>query len=220
MQEKIKSIRTPYTLKDGTVVPSVTTVLSRFKESGGLVHWAWKLGMEGKDYREERDDAASIGTLAHQMVESHIKKEKWIIDATIPTHISTPAMNAYQQFLEWSEMTKFKVTHSEIRLVSEKYKYGGTMDAALIHIKRAMGDWKSSNYIYAEYLIQLASYGQLWNENFPNDPITGGYHLIKFNKTDGGFTHKYWANLEVAWEAFKLMLPLYEIDKTLKKMIK
>jgi hypothetical protein len=220
MQEKIKSIRTPYTLKDGTVVPSVTTVLSRFKESGGLVHWAWKLGTEGKDYREVRDDAASIGTLAHQMVECHIKGETFPLEDKIPVNILMPAKNAYQQFVEWSDMTRFKVTHSEIKLVSEKYKYGGTIDSSLINIKRSLGDWKSSNDIYAEYLIQLAAYGQLWNENFPNDPIVGGYHLIKFNKTDGGFTHKYWANLDTAWEAFKLMLPLYEIDKTLKKMIK
>ncbi len=220
MQEKVKSTRIPYTLKDGTVVPSVTTILSRFKESGGLVHWAWKLGMDGKDYREVRDDAASVGTLAHQMVESHIKGEPFLLDEKIPDTIRMPAKNAYQQFLEWSDMTRFKVTHSEIRLVSEKYRYGGTIDSSLINIKRALGDWKSSNDIYAEYLIQLAAYGQLWDENFPNDPIIGGYHLIKFNKTDGGFTHKYWANLEVAWEAFKLMLPLYEIDKTLKKMIK
>ena len=40
---------------EGQRLPSVTTVLSRFKDSGGLIHWAWSLGKEGKDYREERD---------------------------------------------------------------------------------------------------------------------------------------------------------------------
>ena len=57
-----------YYLVDGTRVPSVTTVLGRFKESGPLIHWAWGLGIQGKDYREERDKAADAGTLAHAAV--------------------------------------------------------------------------------------------------------------------------------------------------------
>lgn len=58
-----------YRLKDGTRVPSVTTIISRFKESGGLVHWAWQLGIDGKDYRKVRDEAADAGTLAHALLE-------------------------------------------------------------------------------------------------------------------------------------------------------
>jgi hypothetical protein len=43
--------RGKYRLADGTRVPSVTEILSRFKEGGALIHWAWRLGMEGEDYR-------------------------------------------------------------------------------------------------------------------------------------------------------------------------
>lgn len=35
-----------YRLADGTKVPSVTTVLGRFKEGGGLMQWAYKTGRE------------------------------------------------------------------------------------------------------------------------------------------------------------------------------
>ena len=31
-----------YKLKDGTLVPGTTTIMGAFKDSGGLVHWAWE----------------------------------------------------------------------------------------------------------------------------------------------------------------------------------
>ena len=42
-----------YKLEDGTRVPGVTTVAGAYGDKGGLVHAAWKLGSEGKDYRKE-----------------------------------------------------------------------------------------------------------------------------------------------------------------------
>src|SRR6516225_4019637 len=36
-----------YFIADGTKVPSVTQVISRFKDSGALIHWAWKCGRDG-----------------------------------------------------------------------------------------------------------------------------------------------------------------------------
>ena len=47
-----------YKTQDGVRVPSVTTVISRFKEAGALMYWAWNEGKEGRDYRETRDAAA------------------------------------------------------------------------------------------------------------------------------------------------------------------
>jgi len=64
-----------YFLKDGNRVPGTTTITGRFKESGGLVYWAWDLGKKGIDYREARDTAASAGTLVHAMVEAHAAGE-------------------------------------------------------------------------------------------------------------------------------------------------
>lgn len=32
---------------DGKRVPSVTTIISRFKESGGLIHWSWQCAWDG-----------------------------------------------------------------------------------------------------------------------------------------------------------------------------
>lgn len=207
-----------YFTKDGVRVPSVTTVLGRYKESGGLIHWAWLMGKEGKDYREERDAAASAGTMAHEAVEAWIKdiEFKWLNDDVIVNR----AYTAYQAFLEWADQTQLKVTHTEIPLVSEKHSFGGTPDAMMIRGKRSLGDWKSSNAIYGEYLAQIAAYGILWEENYPDDPIQGGYHLIRFDKEHGDFHHHWWGELENAKKYFLLLREAYEFDKELKQRAK
>lgn len=205
-----------YFLADGTRVPSVTTILGRFKEAGGLIHWAWQLGKEGKDYREERDTAAGIGTIAHALVDDWIHGRMTQLNYP-PNERAETAFNAFRQ---WADQTKFTVTHTEQPLVSEKYKFGGTFDAIMVNGKRAMGDWKSSNALYPEYLCQIAAYGKLWEENYPGEPIDGGFVLCRFDKTYGDFTHKWWGELETAWKAFLCMRELYEYDKELKARVK
>lgn len=208
-----------YYLKDGkTKVPSVTTILGRFKESGGLIHWAWKLGMEGKDYREERDSAASAGTMAHEAVEAWIRGNQPVFEGE--SSVCDRAKKSFEAFLEWAGQTQLRITHSEIPLVSEKHKFGGTFDALLMGAKRVMGDFKTSNSLYPEYLCQIAAYGILWEENFPDQPIDGGFILLRFDKEYGDFTHRWWGELDAAKDAFLHLRALYEIEKQLKQRIK
>lgn len=226
-----------YHTADGERVPSVTTVLSRFKESGALIHWAAgqaaeyvaknvpenptreqivKLCEQAKnEYRNVRDIAADAGTMAHEAVEHWIKGEPITFEG--PPTITEKASKAFGAFLEWADQTQLKVTHTEMPLVSNLHRFGGTLDAMLVRGKRSLGDWKSSNAVYAEYLCQVAAYGILWEENFPDQPIEGGYHLLRFDKTYGDFHHHWWAELETAKRSFLLMRELYENDKELKK---
>ena len=92
-----------YYLSDGSRVPSVTTVIGRFKDAGGLIHWAWKEGSEGRDYRETRDAAASVGTFAHAMVNAHIHNEpaKVIAMPGLTESQREHVYLAYQAFCEW-----------------------------------------------------------------------------------------------------------------------
>lgn len=211
--------RKGYYLKDGvTRVPSVTTVLGRFKDAGPLMHWAWECGVNGKDYRAERDKAADAGTMAHKAVEDYIRGRTVTFDG--PADVAGRARKSFDAFQEWTRQTQLKVDKTELPLVSEKYRFGGTFDAILLGTKRAMGDWKSSNGIYPEYLAQLAAYGQLWSENFPEEPIDGGFHLLRFDKTYGDFTHKHWGELDAGWTYFLSLRQAYECDKELKARAK
>lgn len=201
---------------DGERLPSVTTILSRFKESGALMHWAWECGKRGEDYREVRDKAANIGTIAHEMVECHIRGISFESTLYAPELVER-ARKSFEAFLEWAGSTQLKATQTEVMLMSKEHRFGGTLDAMLVNGKLALGDWKTSNAVYGDYLMQLAAYGLLWRENRPEEPITGGFHLLRFDKEYGDFHHHYYSDLEDAQSMFLLLRRAYEFDKKLKK---
>lgn len=67
-----------YHLKSGEKVPSVTTITSRFKDSGGLLYWACDQGKaiergEISNLYDKRDEAGQAGAIAHALVEMYIK---------------------------------------------------------------------------------------------------------------------------------------------------
>jgi hypothetical protein len=133
--------------------------------------------------------------------------------------VAMQALQGYANYVRWSETTNMEIYQQEIPLVSEKYRFGGTPDAIMVQGELALGDWKTSNGVYPDYLIQLAAYKVLWEENFPDKPITGGFHLCRFSKEHADFAHHYWAELDDAWEQFKLFRKAYDIDKKLKKRV-
>lgn len=208
--------RKGYFLKDGTKVPGTTTIIGRFKESGGLIHWAWNLGMEGKNYRDVRDNAADIGTLVHDRVEKFIKGEEWNPPEGTSTEALEKVASGFNAYRSWQDQSKLEVIETEMQLVSETYRFGGTPDAiGRLGNALVLLDWKSSNAVYGDYLVQLAAYGHLLQE-VRNVEIVG-YHLCRFSKEHGDFSHHYYQDLSEAWRAFVLMRELFDIDKQLKK---
>ena len=217
--------RAGYFLKDGTKVPGTTTIIGRFKDSGGLLHWAFKQGKSGAvRLYDEAEKAADIGTCAHGMVELRLKGSDDVAvaeyaEATCPdTDMRKRAWSSFKAYEAWASNFKVTILHQEIQLVSEQHRFGGTPDAiGLIGNELTLLDWKTSNSVYADYLIQLSAYRHLWEENNPDQPITGGFHLLRFAKEHGDFAHHYFPNLDNAWRQFVLFREAYEIDKELKK---
>jgi hypothetical protein len=236
---------------DGRRIPAVTSILSRFKESGGLIHWAWRIPYEGLaearalledsyngawrmaqaekflnrplaefDYKAQRQKAADAGTIAHEMVDCFIHSRSFNYSRYDPELIEI-ASSAYKAFLTWAEQARLKVIETEKPLISHKYQFGGTRDGIVIDQKRALCDWKTSNGIYVDYLLQLAAYGILDEEH--GNKIDGGYHLFRFSKQEKPsdpvhFTHHYWSQLDQARDAFLLMRGLYDLMADLKKL--
>jgi hypothetical protein len=126
------------------------------------------------------------------------------------------AETAYLAWLEWKELVAFKLLESENSLVSEKYRYGGTIDIAAVKKVTAIVDLKTSNAVYADHKIQIAAYGHLWNENHPDNPIQA-YYLLQLSKEDGSFAYHYWPSMPNSWKAFKQLLTLHQLQKKLKK---
>jgi hypothetical protein len=245
--------RLGYYAKDGSRLPGVTTILSRFKDSGGLIHWSWNIAHEGLlqsrgllaralageakrselrtfleqpidrwDYRARREKAADAGTCAHAMAEAFIRG-KAFDDSAFPVDAIDAARPAFAAFCEWAEQTRLQPAEPELALISERHRFGGTLDLMLIGGKRALGDIKTANAVYGDNLCQIGAYGLAWDENRPAEPIDGGFHLLRFSKQAAPddpihFSHHWWSQLEVAQRAFLQMRELYDLVKRLEKL--
>ncbi len=207
-----------YKNKAGEKIPGTTTIIGRWKESGGLLQWAFKQGQSGAAHLyEERDAAALAGNIAHDMIECDILKRDrptFVCDAAL----LTKAENAFAQFKEWQEQTRIEIVATERVFVSERYQFGGTIDAIGRDMKGriVLLDWKTSNAVYQDYLVQLAAYALLLEECEP-ELTPQAFHLLRVAKESADFAHHFFGELEEAKKAFVLMRELYDIDKRLKK---
>jgi len=209
-----------YRLADGTRVPGTTTILGRWKESGGLLQWAFKQGQSGaRSLYDERDKAADIGTLAHAMAECSLTgKDPESALALAPEDFKEKARTAYRTFETWRANQRAEIISTETPLVSEVHRYGGTPDFVMRMPdgRLALGDLKTSNGIYRDMLMQVAAYAILWNETQP-EKITAGYHIARFAKEYPDFEHRYFEDLTEAGELFLLLRKAYDMDAQLKK---
>lgn len=207
----------PYYNKNGQIVPSVTTVIGRFKESSGLIWWAWDCGMKGINYTQVRDEAAIVGTILHDMIEASIKKIEFK-ESDYDKNFAERAKIPFEAFRKWHGRSNVILSEAEISLISEEYQYGGMLDALPNGNELYVIDWKSTKRIYPDHIVQVAAYRQLWNENNPVNRAEDG-HIVRFDKETGAFQHMYLPkkNLDRGFTAFLHMRLLYdsirEVDK-------
>jgi hypothetical protein len=207
-----------YTTADGKRIPSVTTITGRFKESGALLHWANRMGLEGKNLAEARDSATDVGSLVHKMIEADIHGTE---RPEVPDDFAERVASAFTAWQEWMEATKLEVVATELALVSEANQFGGTLDCVVRDGKGrlALADWKTSAGVYSEYLTQIAAYGALWNET-QDEPLTGGYYLVRISKEHGDLETRHWPELGDALDLFLLLRTAYDLDKAVGKRAK
>lgn len=203
----------------GKRIPGTTTIIGRFKESGALMHWAFEQGRSGaKTLYEKRDEAALSGTIAHDLIEAFILQREVTVFATAVPETLKKAQNAFAQFREWWDLTRLEVVATERSYVSEHHQFGGTIDAIGKDAKGriVLVDWKSSNGVYCDYLIQLGAYALLLEECAPAWSPEA-FHLLRVAKESADFAHHYYGELEDAKKQFLLFRQAYEIDSKLKK---
>lgn len=205
-----------YRNSGGKKLRGVTTILEILAKPA-LVPWAYSRGKEGLPLYESRDKAATAGTLAHLYVENHLKGLPDPSKDELSNEIIEKAESCYLAFLEWEKVHSFKMVESELSLISENYQFGGTIDIGAVVNDLGIVDIKTSKGIYFTMRIQIAAYGQLWMENFPDKPIKA-YHILRLGE-QGDFSHHYWPNLNPEWEIFKACLIIKKVlDETKQKL--
>ena len=195
-------------------VPSVTAIIGTNLgwNKASLISWAKNTAKAGNDPDKVRDEAASIGTLTHEMVENHIKGLETNLFLSSASDIQTATLG-YNAFLDWEMKNSPKYLESEVRLSSEELNYGGTIDL-VIELDGQIGilDIKTSKNVYPDHIIQLSAYRQLYTENVQKVDFCA---IIKLDKVNGGFEYHSISNerLDLAFEAFKHCLALHNLKK-------
>jgi len=211
--KRVKSHIT-YRIADGTAVPGVTTVLGILNKPA-LIKWANNLGLEGIDSSRYVDEKAAIGTLAHQMIADYLKGLKTDTSEYSKVEIDQ-AENAVLSFFEWEKAHHIKPILVERPLVSEQWRFGGTVDC-LGHINDLLYllDFKTASGIFPEMLIQVAAYRQLVIENgFEVDKVA----ILRIGRTsDEGFEERLVNHLDKRWEIFLHALAIYNLQKEVKQ---
>lgn len=204
----------------GKRVPGCTTIIGRFKESGGLIQWAYQCGLDGIDINQARDDAADTGSTAHDLVHAHL------LGLPEPEQSDARAQHAFLAYLDWRKGLDLKVVEAETPLVSERHQFGGTPDLfATINGNLTVLDLKTSNGIYQDYLIQVAGgYSILWQEHHKEE--LKGMDLLRISKPKHpddpiSFEHRHFSAevFPIAQRQFILLREAYELDKRLKGLI-
>lgn len=215
MAEQTKTkVHTAYKKADGTRVPSVTTILGILNKPA-LLDWAWRMGLEGLDYKEVRDQAADIGTLAHLMILNHLKGDKGDYSEYSKQDIDK-AENCILSYFEWEKNRKIEPLMLEQTLVSEEYSFGGMVDFfGKIDSQPTLLDFKTGKAIYPEFFYQLAAYEHLLAEQGELIEIT---KILRIGRdADEGFEERAIGNLDKHWELFLNCLKIYNLQKEIRK---
>ena len=206
---------TIYKLKNGKRVCGVTTITGVL-DKPALKYWANQLGLEGIKVQEYVDDLASIGTLAHYMIECHIKKIKPNLDNSSKNQIDS-AENSFLKFLEWEKQHRIEFIASEMQLVSEKYKYGGTIDIyCILDGIYTLLDIKTCKGLYPDQDLQVG--GGYFPLLVENGKKVDQAVIVRVGRSDNeglNAEHRVIPNLSTYHKMFLLCQQIYEVKKQL-----
>ena len=212
---------TKYYAKDGEEVPSVTTVIGNNLgwNKNMLIAWTKKKALkEGIDSDTIVKESSEIGTLTHYLCENKINNTIPDISPYSKDHL-IKAKNGYLGFCDWEAFWKpTRYVHSEISLVSERYRFAGTID---IIAEKAGGvhllDLKTSNHIHPEMVIQLAAYKRLYEEIYKVPILSQSIIKLSKDSPEYGFYPVDIQEDQAGWEVF---LSLIEVEKRKKLLSK
>lgn len=181
-----------------------------------LVKWANNLGLQGIDSTKYVDKAANVGTLIHALVEGHITGKT--VDTSDFTALEIElAQNGFYKYLDWEKQHKVEPIFNEKQFVSEKYRYGGTLDFyCKVDGKYTLVDFKSGKGIFNEHFLQVSGYANLLKENkYRVDQIM----ILNIGRNeDEPFQHREIppTTYKKYFDMFKALVKVYYIKKELE----
>ena len=155
------------------------------------------IALEAKGaHKEKLDEASDIGHIAHKCLEESIlfslaNDPEKIVRKLINLPINEQAANAASSGFNWMQGHNVRWVATESKIYSREDNFAGTMDGLAVcdscddrsccpevfkdHL--SLIDWKSSNLLKLEYLLQTAAYQKAITEEFgeQNDLVRQAY---------------------------------------------
>jgi hypothetical protein len=190
-------------------------------------------------HRDKLEDAGEVGHTAHAWIEAHIKRE--IAGDLVGSHLSPMptderASNCCRAALSWMQRHNVRWFCTERKIYSRTYQYAGTMDGTALvdscddpqccpHAfkdRLSVIDWKTSNGLYVEYLLQTSSYMQATNEQElfekgSDARLATDRWLIRLGKDDGEF-ETWHCPVETFVEDFNGFLHALNLSRTIEAL--
>jgi len=141
--------------------------------------WVKAIIAESKKKPEKlKDEAAELGTLAHQYFEDYCFGRAPSIENVLPA-----IRPSIERFLKWVNESGLTIVAGDTKVASLRYGYGGALDCILQVVDESkmpaelglsngeyvLGDYKSSNGVYDEYALQVSAYDQAFIETYGVD---------------------------------------------------
>ena len=212
-KDKLRGVakaHTVYKTSDGKRVPGATTITGLLNKPY-LIKWANNLGLDGIDSSKYTDEAAAVGTLAHALIQAHLQGEELDMSTFSPVQVDL-AENSVLSFYEWAARHNIEPIICEIPMVSDKMKFGGTVDCyCKLDGKPTLVDFKTGKAIYEEYFVQTSAYRALLEENgYPVEEI----NILRVCRDETeGFEERTIKDSEKYFEIFKNLLNVYYIKR-------
>lgn len=158
-------VKKPYLLEDGSEVPGVTTILG-ILDKPALKYYFYNLGKQGRHPDSAKQQAMDVGTLSHYLVECFVKGEPAEIDEGFSEKDVLKAESICEAFKQYWGKRKAELVHSELAIIDEVRRYGGTADL-IVNTDKGMELWdlKTAKAIWPEYFIQAEAYVELFDED-------------------------------------------------------
>lgn len=151
-------------------------------------------------HKEKLDAAANIGHIAHSWIENYIKLD--IQGGTFDTPVlpdDPQAASCCKAAMDWMLRHNIVWLSTEQKVYSREHAYAGTMDGLCLvdscadvmccrsrfKQRLSLADWKSSNQLYTEYILQTAAYAGAYEEE--HEMRIEDRWIIRLGKEDGKF---------------------------------
>lgn len=191
-------------------------------------------------HKDKLDEASNIGHLAHNWIEQYITAclqsnltRKAYLFNNLP--LQEQAANCCRAALSWMDDHNIRWISTEKKIYSLMFGYAGTMDGLCwvdscqdpkccrenFIDRLSVADWKTSNELYPEYLLQTAAYMQAYMEEFPEERVVDRW-VIRLGKEDAKFDpwHLYGSDFDEDLEAFLDTLHLTRSIKVVRERMK